>query len=178
MVGQAAGVATIRAHHVNIPVAVALGHEGDLTAIRRPRRRPVVGRVVGQAAGVATIRIHHVNLPVAVTLGREGDVTAIWRPRKRAAVRGQVVYPLKRQRQRIGVGLANRTDYPNVVGARLHDRRHLVVILVKDVARTIFYVYVAVTIGQAADRPSIKSPRVSHGYAEVIDIDRQHLASR
>ena len=49
--GQAAEVRAIRIHHVNLIVAVAVGREGDLLAIRRPRRKLVVSRMQWSGGG-------------------------------------------------------------------------------------------------------------------------------
>ena len=102
MVGQPPQVAAVRVHDVYLPVAVAVGMEGDMLAVRGPRRRPVAPIVVGQSPRVAAIRVHDVYLPVAVAVGMEGDAPAVRGPRRPGVTRIVVGHTLYRSRARGG----------------------------------------------------------------------------
>jgi hypothetical protein len=76
-------VRSVRCHHVDLVIAVAVGPEGNLHAVRRPLRGVVIGGVLGQVSGVSAERIDHeyigvplVEVPVAVEVGRECDQLA------------------------------------------------------------------------------------------------------
>ena len=71
-------------HHIDLPVTVPVGDEGDFRPIRRPHRTRISCRIIGKVSLRRAVCVVHVYLPVAVPIigyGGEGDSRPIRGPR-------------------------------------------------------------------------------------------------
>ena len=67
VVRKIALVTSIGVHRVDLTVAIAVGHERDTCAIRRPHRRTIAARRIGKLVARALLEIDHVDIEVTVS---------------------------------------------------------------------------------------------------------------
>ncbi len=58
ILGQVAGVGSIRIHQLDFPVAIAIRLKNDLPPIRRPGRRPIGALIAGQAVQPTAVDVY------------------------------------------------------------------------------------------------------------------------
>ena len=67
-------------HDVELGLAAAGAHEGDVAAVRREHGGEVLRRIRRQPPLALAIHVHHVDVPVAGAVALQDDLLAIWRP--------------------------------------------------------------------------------------------------
>ena len=75
IIGEIATMPAIGVHHVDFPVLVPIGSEGNAFAIGGPRRKPVIIGIFSEVATIPSISIHHVNIRVAILAGHKGNLS-------------------------------------------------------------------------------------------------------
>src|SRR5215210_9017425 len=79
VVGQPSETGAVGVCDVNFGPFLVLGGESDASAVRGPRRGPVIVALgICQASPSRAIRLHGVDFPLI--LGREGDLLSVGRP--------------------------------------------------------------------------------------------------